>query len=78
MTLTYSVEELEHNEGSSLFLVRRVSTGHDLEDHDEVLEMDVIDELMTLRNTDLDAFEALSIMLTVLVERGAPLDAAEA
>ena len=78
MTLSYAVEELEHSEGSSLFLVRRVSTGHDLEDHDEVLEMEVVDDLMTLRSTDLDGFEALSIMLSALLERGAPMDRAEA
>jgi hypothetical protein len=76
MTITYSVEELEHSEGSSLFLVKRISTGHDLEDEDEVLEMDVVDELMTLRNSDIEAYEALCIMLTTLVERGAPMDAA--
>jgi len=75
MTLTYGVEELEHSEGSSLFLVKRI-VGAGTEEHDEVLEMDVVDELMTLRNTDLDAYEALCIMLTTLVERGAPMDAA--
>jgi hypothetical protein len=78
MTLSYGVEQLDTDEGPALYLVKRVNTGHDLEDHDEVLEMEVVDELMSLRATDIDGYEVVCIMLTALLERGAPMDSAEA
>jgi hypothetical protein len=77
VTLSYGVEQLDTNEGPCLYLVKRLQ-GAPTEVDDEVLELEVVDELMTLRATDVDGYEVLTIMLTALLERGAPMDSAEA
>jgi hypothetical protein len=77
VTLSYGVEQLDTNEGPALYLVKRLQ-GAPNETDDEVLELEVVDELMSLRATDLDGYETVCIMLTALLERGAPMDSAEA
>jgi hypothetical protein len=75
VTLSYGVEQLDTNEGPALYLVKRLQ-GAPTETDDEVLELEVVDELMSLRATDIDGYETVCIMLTALLERGAPMDAA--
>jgi hypothetical protein len=77
VTLSYGVEQLDTNEGPALYLVKRLQ-GAPTETDDEVLELEVVDELMSLRATDIDGYETVCIMLTALLERGAPMDSAEA
>lgn len=79
MTITYGVEQLEHEDGVDLFLVRRLqgAGAHELEETDEVLELEVLDELMTLRATDVEGYEIVCGVLSGLLERGAPMDRIE-
>ena len=80
MTITYNVEQLEHDTGTDLFLVKRLrgAGAHELEEADEVLELEVLDDLMTLRATDVDAYEIVCNVMGGFLERGAPMDRAEA
>ena len=67
-----TLETLEHSEGTAEFLVRKDTDGTD------VLELEFVDDLMTLRATDLDAFEHVWNTTILLLERGAPMERTEA
>jgi len=75
MTVTYSVERLEHDAGEDLFLVK--STTREADD-DEVLELEFVDDLFTLRSTDLDAYEIVLQVAAAFLSRGPELEGAEA
>jgi hypothetical protein len=77
VTISYQVERLEHDQGEDLFLVKRYSGGVSHED-DEVLELEVVDDLMTLRATDVEAYEILVQVCAGYLERGAPMERTEA
>ena len=77
MTITYQVERLEHDQGEDLFLVKRYENGHALEEEDEVIELEAIDDLMTLRATDVEAYEVVMSVCASLLERGQPIEALE-
>ena len=74
MTITYQVEQLRHDDGEDLFIVRSDS---DRTVDDEVLELEVLDDLMTLRATDLEAYEWIVTAVSLFLDRGAPLDGLE-
>lgn len=78
MTISYGVEQLDTDEGPTLYMVKRFDTGHDLEEEDEVLELEVLDDLMMLRSTDTDAFEVVCRVIEAFLARGPELEAAEA
>jgi len=75
VTITYQVERLEHDHGEDLFLVKRYQGAHDEED--EVIELEAIDDLMTLRATDVEAYEVVMNVCASLLERGQPIEALE-
>jgi len=75
VTITYQVERLEHDTGTDLFLVKRYENGH--EEEDEVIELEAIDDLMTLRATDVEAYEVVMSVCASLLERGQPIEALE-
>ncbi len=74
MTITYGVERLEHDEGTDLFLVKHYSAD---DEEDEVIELEAIDDLMTLRATDAEAYEVVMSVCASLLERGQPIEALE-
>ena len=76
MTITYAVEQLEHDTGVDLFLVRRLQ-GAPTQEDDEVIELEVLDDLMTLRAQDVDGYEIVCGVMAGLLERGAPMDRIE-
>ena len=67
----YDFQNLTCEEGTADFLVRKDDTEMD------VLELEFIDDLMTLRATDIDAFEHVWTTTVLLLERGAPTEAIE-
>jgi len=78
VTITYQVERLEHDHGDDLFLVKRYEGGHNhMEEADEVIELEAIDDLMTLRATDVEAYEVVMSVCASLLERGQPIEALE-
>jgi hypothetical protein len=76
VTISYQVERLEHDQGEDLFLVKRYSGAND--EADEVLELEVVDDLMTLRATDVEAYEIVIQVCAGYLERGAPMERTEA
>jgi hypothetical protein len=76
VTISYQVERLEHDTGEDLFLVKRYQGDVSHED-DEVLELEVVDDLMTLRATDVEAYEVVMAVCASLLERGQPIEALE-
>ena len=76
MTITYAVEQLEHDTGVDLFLVRRLQ-GAPTQEDDEVIELEVLDDLMTLRAQDVEGYEIVCGVMSGLLERGAPMDRIE-
>lgn len=76
MTFTYQVEQLEHDDGTDLFIVKRAS--HTDGEDDDVIELEVVDDLMTLRATDLEAYEMIVTIASMFLARGPEFEAAEA
>jgi len=75
VTITYQVERLEHDQGEDLFLVKRYHGAN--EEDDEVIELEAVDDLMTLRATDVEAYEVVMAVCASLLERGQPIEALE-
>jgi len=67
----YDFQSLTSDEGDATFLVRK--DGHET----DVLELEFVDDIMTLRATDIDAFEHVWNTTLLLLERGAPTEAIE-
>jgi hypothetical protein len=75
MTITYQVEQLQHDDGEDLFLVKSAT---DTRVDDEVIELEVLDDLMTLRASDLEAYEWVVTAVGLFLARGPELERAEA
>ena len=73
MTITYQVERLEHDQGEDLFLVKSIETGHELEDELDVIELEALDDHMTVRALDINGYECLWTLAELTIGHGRPL-----
>ena len=67
----FDFRTLTSEEGEADFLVRQ--DNHEM----DVLELEFVDDLMTLRATDIDGFEYVWNLTVAFLERGAPIEAIE-
>ena len=71
MTAAYTVRHLEHDDDTSAwYLVRTEKDGTE-----DLIDLELVEDLMTLRGTDIEALEHVWNTVELLLERGAPLDA---
>ena len=71
MNSAYTVRHLEHEDDTTAWYLVRT----DKDGVEELIDLELVEDLMTLRVTDIDAFEHVWNTVELLLERGAPLDA---